>query len=105
MSVEKNKATIRRVIDELRKGNLVDYSLDRRSFLCLLPWRQKARSKRIGPIVGGQFLPPQGLPDIFETLTRLTPQTVSNRDARDNPLAPAAIAQTTFIHRWHTALY
>jgi ABC-2 type transport system permease protein len=24
-------------------------------------------------IVGGQFLPPQGLPDIFETLTRLTP--------------------------------
>jgi ABC-2 type transport system permease protein len=24
-------------------------------------------------IVGGQFLPPQGLPDVFETLTRLTP--------------------------------
>jgi ABC-2 type transport system permease protein len=24
-------------------------------------------------IVGGQFLPPQGLPDIFETLTKLTP--------------------------------
>jgi len=24
-------------------------------------------------IVGGQFLPPQGLPDLFETLTRLTP--------------------------------
>jgi ABC-2 type transport system permease protein len=24
-------------------------------------------------IVGGQFLPPQGLPDIFDTLTRLTP--------------------------------
>ncbi len=24
-------------------------------------------------IVGGQFLPPQGLPDIFETLSRLTP--------------------------------
>ena len=24
-------------------------------------------------IVGGQFLPPQGLPDIFETLARLTP--------------------------------
>jgi len=24
-------------------------------------------------IVGGQFLPPQGLPDIFETLTRFTP--------------------------------
>jgi ABC-2 type transport system permease protein len=24
-------------------------------------------------IVGGQFLPPQGLPDMFETLTRLTP--------------------------------
>ena len=24
-------------------------------------------------IVGGQFLPPEGLPDVFETLTRLTP--------------------------------
>ena len=24
-------------------------------------------------IVGGQFLPPQGLPDVFETLARLTP--------------------------------
>ena len=24
-------------------------------------------------IIGGQFLPPQGLPDVFETLTRLTP--------------------------------
>ena len=24
-------------------------------------------------VVGGQFLPPQGLPDVFETLTRLTP--------------------------------
>lgn len=24
-------------------------------------------------IVGGQFLPPQGLPDVFETVTRLTP--------------------------------
>src|SRR5260370_41840344 len=24
-------------------------------------------------IVGGQFMPPQGLPDVFETLTRLTP--------------------------------
>jgi ABC-2 type transport system permease protein len=24
-------------------------------------------------IVGGHFLPPQGLPDVFETLTRLTP--------------------------------
>ncbi len=24
-------------------------------------------------VIGGQFLPPQGLPDVFETLSRLTP--------------------------------
>jgi hypothetical protein len=24
-------------------------------------------------VVGGQFLPPQGLPDVFETLNRFTP--------------------------------
>jgi hypothetical protein len=29
--------------------------------------------------VGGQFLPPQGLPDIFDTLMRLTPNGQSFR--------------------------
>jgi hypothetical protein len=24
-------------------------------------------------VIGGQFMPPQGLPDVFETLQRLTP--------------------------------
>lgn len=39
-------------------------------------------------VVGGQFLPPQGLPDVFETLTRFTPNGQAFRGFTD--LAAAA---------------
>ena len=41
-------------------------------------------------MIGGQFLPPQGLPDIFETLSRLTPTGQAFRGFTDLAAAGAA---------------
>ncbi len=41
-------------------------------------------------VIGGQFLPPQGLPDIFETLSRLTPNGQAFRGFTDLAAAGAA---------------
>jgi linearmycin/streptolysin S transport system permease protein len=41
-------------------------------------------------VVGGQFLPPQGLPDVFETLSRLTPNGQAYRGFVDLGAAAAA---------------
>jgi len=41
-------------------------------------------------VIGGQFMPPQGLPDVFETLQRLTPNGQAMLALVDAAAAPEA---------------